>query len=124
VSALERLADTLRAEGGLLGDAVRHQDGNPLVPEGSRAFAVEAIREGHLLHHATSRLLDTSDPDLALLAGDRLYALGLAALAAAGDLEAVRVMAEVIAGAAAALGEGDEAAAEAAWEQGLHALAS
>ena len=31
------------------------------------------------------------DPDLALLAGDRLYALGLEKLAAAGDLEASRV---------------------------------
>ena len=31
------------------------------------------------------------DPDLALLAGDRLYALGLQKLAAAGDLEAIEV---------------------------------
>ena len=37
------------------------------------------------------------DPDLALLAGDRLYALGLERLAALGDLEAVAELADVIA---------------------------
>jgi len=123
---LERLARLLREEGGLLGaaatmapDAVAYAGG--LAPP--RAFAVEAIREGHLLHHARGRVVVTADADLALLAGDRLYALGLAELAAAGDLEAVRVMAEVIARCAAALGEGDEAGAEAAWQQGIRALA-
>ncbi|MFL5845165.1 MAG: hypothetical protein ACJ762_10765 [Solirubrobacteraceae bacterium] len=83
----------------------------------AREDAVRAIRAGHDLHHGTSE-----DADLALLDGDRLYAEGLAALAADGDLEAVRVMAEVIAASAAALGAGDPAAAEQAWEQGLRLL--
>jgi hypothetical protein len=83
----------------------------------TRAAAIKAIRAGHDLHHGTSE-----DPDLALLDGDRLYAEGLATLAGDGDLEAVRVMAEVIAASAAALGRGDQAAAEDAWEQGLRAL--
>lgn len=82
-----------------------------------RAAALRAIRAGYDLHHGTSE-----DPDLALLDGDRLFAEGLAALAADGDLEAVRVMAEVIAASAAALGEGDTEAAEAAWEQGIRSL--
>ena len=82
-----------------------------------RPSAVAAIREGHRLHHAASE-----DPDLALLDGDRLYAQGLAELAADGDLEAVRVMADVIAKSAACLGAGDTAGAEAAWEQGLRQL--
>ena len=82
-----------------------------------RANAVEAIRRGYDLHHTPS-----DDPDLALLDGDRLYARGLAELAAASDLEAVRTMAEVIARSAAARGAGDEAAAEAAWEQGIRIL--
>jgi hypothetical protein len=82
-----------------------------------RGSAVAAIREGHRLHHAPSE-----DPDLALLDGDRLYAQGLAELAADGDLEAVHVMADVIAGSAAALGAGDAAGAEAAWEQGIRRL--
>jgi hypothetical protein len=82
-----------------------------------REQAVAAIRRGYDLHHGPAE-----DPDLALLDGDRLYAEGLAALADAGDLEAVRVMAEVIAGSAAALGAGNNADAEAAWEQGLRIL--
>ena len=47
------------------------------------------------------------DPDLALLAGDRLYALGLARLAELGDLEAVAELADVISLAAQAQAEGD-----------------
>jgi len=58
-----------------------------------------------------------------LLDGDRLYAEGLAALAAEGDLEAVRVMAGIIAASATALARGDHQAAEQAWEQGLRDLA-
>jgi hypothetical protein len=75
-----------------------------------REAAVTAIRAGYDLHHSAS-----DDPDLALLEGDRLYAEGLAELAAAGDLEAVRTMADVIALSAAAHGAGDPAAAEAVW---------
>ncbi len=126
---LERLARVLRGEGGLLGAAVA--DGAPDPDTGAyagglaapRAFAVEAIREGHLLHHGRGRVIGAVDADLALLAGDRLYALGLAELAAAGDLEAVGIMAEVIARCAGALGEGDRAGAEVAWQQGVRALA-
>ena len=82
----------------------------------AREQALAVIREGYELHHGASQ-----DPDLALLEGDERYARGLAGLAAAGDLEAVHVLAEVIAASAAALGAGDEAAAEAAWEQGIRA---
>ena len=57
---------------------------------------VEAIREGYLLHYGEGRVLRPDDPDLALLAGDRLYALGLARLAELGDLEAVAALADVI----------------------------
>ncbi len=49
-----------------------------------RALAVEAVREGYELHDGGGRVVATEDADLALLAGDRLYALGLAELAAAG----------------------------------------
>ncbi len=51
------------------------------------------------------------DPDLALLAGDRLYALGLERLAALGDLDAVAELADVIALCAQAHAEGDPARA-------------
>ena len=61
---------------------------------------VEAVREGFLLHYGTPRLLDGHDPDLALLAGDYLYALGIEQLASLGDSEAVLELSEVIALAA------------------------
>ena len=50
---------------------------------------VEAVREGYLLHYGEPRLLAGHDADLALLAGDYLYALGIERLAALGDPEAV-----------------------------------
>src|SRR4249920_353018 len=57
---------------------------------------VEAIREGYLLHYEEPRLIDGADGDLRLLAGDYLYALGLEKLAARGDLDAVRELADLI----------------------------
>jgi hypothetical protein len=57
---------------------------------------VEAIREGYLLHYEEPRLIEGADGDLRLLAGDYLYALGLEKLAARGDLDAVRELADLI----------------------------
>ena len=57
---------------------------------------VEAIREGYLLHYETPRVVVGADGDLRLLAGDYLYALGLEKLAARGDLDAVRELADLI----------------------------
>ena len=56
-----------------------------------------------------------AEPDLALLAGDRLYALGLERLAAAGDLDGIAALAEVISHCAQAQVDADPARAEAAW---------
>jgi len=63
---------------------------------GEYSLVVEAVREGFLLHYADSRLLAGHDPDLALLAGDYLYALGIERLAALGDAAAVRELADLI----------------------------
>lgn len=61
------------------------------------AALVEAIREGYLLHYAEPRLFASGiDPDLALLAGDFLYALGLERLSGLGDTEAVAQLADLI----------------------------
>jgi len=114
---MSSLADRLRAEGGLIAEVVRDTEAPSDLP-----LALEAIREGYDLHHGAGRVVRTTDPDLALLAGDRLYALGLAELAAAGDLEGVRIMAEVIAASAAARAAGDRAGADAAWERGVCAI--
>jgi hypothetical protein len=103
-----RLPDRLRAEGGLLAAATADAD----VP----FTAEEAIREGELAHYGDPRVVRTDDEDLALLAGDHLYALGLAELAAAGDLDGIRRLAAVIARCAQAHAEGRPEEAHAAWE--------
>jgi hypothetical protein len=141
VSALRRLAALLREEGGPLAAAVAAPDPRTdgagrlgaLAAAGPRAegreddyeLLVEAVREGYLLHYAGSghaRVVRTDDPDLALLAGDRLYALGLARLAELGDLEAVRELADVISLSARAHAAGDAPLAQAVWEAGAVAV--
>jgi hypothetical protein len=69
---------------------------NAAAAPGEYALVFEAIREGYLLHYGEPRLLRGHDDDLALLAGDYLYALGLERLAALGDAEAVAKLAELI----------------------------
>jgi hypothetical protein len=63
---------------------------------GEYALVLESVREGYLLHYGEPRLLRGHDADLALLAGDYLYALGIERLAALGDTEAVAALAELI----------------------------
>lgn len=138
-AALDRVADSLRADGGLLAAALlpdgpvvppNDPDLASLVASGPRAAddpdllaaVVEAAHEGHLLHHGRSRLLDAADGDLALLAGDRLYALGLAWLSERGDVDAVRELAGVIALCARAQAHDDDELPGAAWEAGAIAI--
>ena len=89
---------------------------------GRYALLVEAIREGYLLHYGEGRVLVPDDADLALLAGDQLYAIGLAELADLGDLQAVAELADVISLAAAAQAVADEDLAEAVWDAGAVAV--
>ena len=88
-----------------------------------RIAAAEVVREGYLLHYGLPRWYDLPDSDLALLAGDRMYAAGLAALAAAGDTEAVSRLASLIAGCAEAHALGDSARADDLWQSTLAMLA-
>ena len=133
MSALEALAAELAAEGGLLagaltgttaGDehlgaaAAQTRDGDGAA----YALLVEAIREGALLHYGSGRILAPDDPDLALLAGDRLYAIGLDKLAALGDVDAVAELADLISLVAQAQAEGDAARADAVWQAGARAV--
>jgi hypothetical protein len=83
---------------------------------------VEAIYEGYLLHYGAPRVVRPDGDDLALLAGDALYALGLQRLAALGDLDAVSELADVIAQCARAHADGRPELAAAAWEAGAHAV--
>jgi hypothetical protein len=74
-----------------------------------RDRALELVREGHDLHYVDGT-------DLGLLDGDRLYAAGLETLAAEGDLEAIRALADLISDCARAAAEERPGAALAAWE--------
>jgi hypothetical protein len=135
VSALERLAQLLREDGGLIAGAVRHgaeADGSrTAAAAGPRtagdpneyALLVEAIFEGYLQHYGSGRVVRPADADLALLAGDRLFALVLARLAELGDLAAVAELADVISLAAQAHAEEDPERADAVWAAGVAAVA-
>jgi hypothetical protein len=127
--ALERLAARLREAEAPLSDHVADSPERPvfgllaaLGPRsaalpGEYAFVVEAVREGYLLHYGEPRLLHGQDPDLALLAGDYLYALGIERLAALGDAEAVAVLTELIASCAQLHSEGREDEVPALWRR-------
>jgi hypothetical protein len=136
MSAPGRLAALLRGDGGLMAAAVAEAaplDGElgAVASAGPRAagheeeyaLLVEAIFEGYLLHYAGGRVVQPDEPDLALLAGDRLFALGIARLAELGDLEAVTELADVISLSAQAHAERDPARAQAVWEAGARAIA-
>jgi hypothetical protein len=88
-----------------------------------RLAAAELVREGYLLHYEDARWYEIEDADLALLAGDRMYASGLAVLAEAGDIEAVRLLAELIAGCAEAHALGKQARVDDLWRSTLAMLA-
>lgn len=105
--SLRLLAEELQADE-VIAPHVREPDAAPelgrLVASGPRAaeapgeygLLFEAIREGFLAHYGTPRLLEGAEPDLLLLAGDFLYALGLERLAARGDITAVNELADLI----------------------------
>jgi hypothetical protein len=79
---------------------------------------LEMILEGYRLHYGEPLVVRPDDPDLALLLGDQLYALGLARLAELGDLGAVAELADVISLVAQAHTVSDRDLAEAVWEAG------
>jgi hypothetical protein len=79
------------------------------------ALVVEAIREGYELHYGTPRILSGQDEDLALLAGDYLYALGLERLAGLGDGTAVAELSDLISLSAACHARGAQETVPALW---------
>jgi hypothetical protein len=85
--------------------------------DGVRGFVLEAVYEGYLMHYGSPRAFAGMEPDLRLLAGDALYALGLSRLANSGDLEAVAVLSDLISRSAQAQAEGRAADADALWDR-------
>jgi hypothetical protein len=121
VNALQVLADLLRAEptpisphvvdpaeSPRLGELVASGPATAAAPA-EYALVIEAVREGYLLHYEEPRLLAGHDADLALLAGDYLYALGLDRLAALQDTRAVAVLSDLISDCARLQAEGNPA---------------
>ncbi len=90
--------------------------------EGDYELLLEMILEGSLLHYGAPRLVRCADPDLALLLGDQLYAMGLARLAELGDLEAVAELADLISLLAQARAASDPGLADAVWQAGAAAI--
>src|SRR3954447_2954138 len=139
-TSLGSLAALLRDGENVIAPHVVDSDEEPalgaLAAAGPRAAAaaeeyvllVEAVCEGYLLHYETPRLIQGADPDLRLLAGDYLYALGLERLAARGDLEAVTELADLISPAAQIHAEGEPGTADdmlrALWLAGTVAVAA
>ena len=104
------MAAAAAAESPLWGDALRADPErehvfSPLAPE-LYALGFETIYEGYLLHYGRPRLFATPDADTALLLGDYLYAHGLVRIAAAGSVEAVAELAELISTCAALQADG------------------
>ncbi len=144
--ALVRLRALLRREGGLIatlveGDApaviadapaARNGYASPgsIAASGPRAagrreeyeLLVEAIYEGYLLHYGAPRVVRMPDADLKLLAGDRLYAIGLARLVELGDTLAVAELADTITLSALAQGAGESNLADVVWTAGARAV--
>ena len=90
-----------------------------------RAFTVEAVYEAFLMHYREPRSFGPDmDPDLRLLAGDSLYALGLERLAERGDLPAVAELADLISLCAQAQAEGRPEAARELWESSVARLSA
>jgi hypothetical protein len=118
----QEIALDAEREGPLWRDALRPRGArdrtlvfSPLAQPGF-ALAVETIYEGYLVHYGSPRLFAPGDHDTILLLGDYLYAHGLVRLAAAGSVEAVADMGELISLCAQvrAEGSGDEGPAWAA----------
>ena len=127
--ALRDLAALLRGDGSVVSPHVSDPTDAPAigtlaaagertaVAPGEYALVVEAVREGYLLHYAPgqARVVRSVDGDLALLAGDYLYALGLERLATLADLDAVHELSDLIS-LAAQVHDGTGAAARTAQE--------
>jgi hypothetical protein len=135
--SLQALAELVRDQGGLMASLLACEvracdEPGPAqtVAAGPRArrapaeyeLLVEAIYEGYLLHYGAPRVIDSPEADLCLLAGDRLYALGLARLVALEDTVAVAELADTITLSALAQGAGREDLADEVWSAGARAV--
>jgi hypothetical protein len=100
---------------GRFADAVEHP---------TRLFVLETVYEGYLMHYGSPRAFRGMDDDFRLLAGDKLYALGLSRLARAGDIEAVAELSDLISLLARVQADGRPELADELWDASARALSS
>jgi hypothetical protein len=123
MSALRALAEQLRVEDTPISPhVVDPREDAAFAAPGEYALVVEAVREGYLLHYGEPRLLAGHDADLALLAGDYLYALGIERLAALGDTNAVLLLADLISACAQFHAEDREDEVPDRWRAAIRAI--
>jgi hypothetical protein len=124
-SSAEAIAAGARRESPLWAETLREApDWEPvfseLAPE-RFALGLETVYEAYLVHYGRPRLFEAPGEDERVLLGDYLYAHGLVRIARAGGVDAVAVLAELIARCTAlradgAVGDGD------AWVDAARAL--
>jgi hypothetical protein len=105
-SSAETIAVEAQRESPLWADALRPDaEWEPVfsaLAPARFALGLETVYEAYLVHYGRSRLFDPPGEDEAVLLGDYLYAHGLVRIAAAGGVDAVAAMAELISRCAAA----------------------
>ncbi|HVD41560.1 MAG TPA: hypothetical protein VNC16_11250 [Solirubrobacterales bacterium] len=132
MNTLQVLADQLRGEDTPISSFVVDPAEPPTLGElaasgpdaAEYALVIEAVREGYLLHYEQPRLLAGHDPDLALLAGDYLYALGLDRLAALGDTRPVAILSDLISECARRQAEGNVDSIAALWREAAESISA
>jgi hypothetical protein len=130
----QAIAADASAESTLWRDSLRPEAEREALPVFSpicgepHALGLETVYEGYLAHYGRPRLFEPPDHDTALLLGDYLYAHGLVRIAASGDVDAVRELAELISLCAHLRAEGSDGDGEAwaatATRLGTHESAS
>jgi hypothetical protein len=107
VDPLERIAEEAAAESPVWQGAVLPSDERQLVAVFSAlaldryAVGLETVYEAYLVHYGRPRLFGVPEESERVLLGDYLYAHGLVRIAAAGGVDAVAAMAELISECAA-----------------------
>jgi len=104
-TAAETITADARGESPLWANALRMPPDwepvfSPLAPD-RFTLGLETVYEAYLVHYGTSRLFDSRADHERVLLGDYLYAHGLVRIAAAGGVDAVAAMADLISTCAA-----------------------
>ena len=123
---MSALAEVVEAVEPWLGECAAEEPGPDrfasTVQDPHRRFVLEAVYEGYLMHYGEPQAFAIADADLRLLAGDALYALGLARLAERDDLDAVAELSDLITLTARAHAEGASERAVSLWLATARAL--